>query len=64
MIGSFLNFFLFYLLSKSLISIPQILVWFGLVWFSDISTIVGYLMLNPVFTLNIWFVNTFLDTHS
>ena len=34
---------------------------FGLVWFYGISTIVGYLMLNPVFTYiwNIWFVNTF-----
>ena len=32
------------------------LVWFGLVWFYDISTIVGYLMPNPVFTykLNIY----------
>ena len=30
------------------------------VWFSGISTIIGYLMPNPVFTylLNIWFVNT------
>ena len=24
------------------------LVWFGLVWFYDISTIVGYLIPNPV----------------
>ena len=32
-----------------------------LVWFYDISTTVGYLMPNPVFThiLNKWFVNTF-----
>ena len=41
---------------------------FGLVrfGFSGISTIVGYLMPNPVFTyiLNIWFVNIFLDTRS
>ena len=30
--------------------------WFGLVWFYGISTIVGYLMPNPVFTyvLNIY----------
>ena len=34
---------------------------FGLVWFSDISTILGYLMSNPVFTYisNILFVNIF-----
>ena len=34
---------------------------FGLVWFYGISTIVGYLMPNPVFTYisNIWFTNTF-----
>ena len=25
-------------------------VWFGLVWFYAISTIVGYLMPNPVYT--------------
>ena len=25
-------------------------VWFGLVWFYGISTIVGYLMSNPIFT--------------
>ena len=33
----------------------------GLVGFYGISTIVGYLMPNPVFTyiLNIWFINTF-----
>ena len=33
----------------------------SLVWFYGISTIVGYLMPNSVFTyvLNIWFVNTF-----
>ena len=37
------------------------MVWFGLVWFHDKSTIVGYLMPNPVYTyiLNIldlvWF---------
>ena len=33
----------------------------GLVWFYGISTIVGYLMPDPVFTymLNIWFVNAF-----
>ena len=32
-------------------------IWFGLVRFYGISTIVGYLMLNPLFTntLNIWF---------
>ena len=37
------------------------LVWFGLVWFYGISTIVGYFTSNPVITyvLNIWFVNTF-----
>ena len=31
----------------------------GLVWFYGISTIVGYLMSNPVYSyiLNIWFVN-------
>ena len=34
---------------------------FGWVWFYGISTIVGYLIPNPVFTYisNIWFVNTF-----
>ena len=26
------------------------LVWFGLVWFYGISTIVGYLMPNPLYT--------------
>ena len=33
----------------------------GVIWFYGISTIVDYLMLNPVNTyiLNIWFVNTF-----
>ena len=38
----------------------------GLVWFNDISNIVGYLMPNPIFTsiLNIWFVNILLETHS
>ena len=37
------------------------MVRFGLVWFYGISTIVGYLIPNPVFTnvLNILFVNTF-----
>ena len=45
----------------------QVTVWhvnhytWYLVWFYGISTIVGYLMPNTVFTytLNIWFVNTF-----
>ena len=34
----------------------MILVWFGLVWFYGISTIVGYLMPNPIYTyiLNIY----------
>ena len=34
---------------------------FSLVWFNGISTIVGYIMPNPVFTyiLSIWFVNLF-----
>ena len=38
------------------------MIWFGLVWFYDISTIVGYLMPYPLYThiLNIynfvWFV--------
>ena len=34
---------------------------FGLVWFYDISTIVGYFIPNSLFmnVLNIWFVNTF-----
>ena len=38
------------------------LVWFGLVWFYGISTIVGSLMPNPVFTyiLNTSFENRFL----
>ena len=33
----------------------------GLVWFYSISNIVGYLMLNPVFTyiINIWIINIF-----
>ena len=37
------------------------LVWFGLVWFYGPSTIIGYLMPNPVFTyiLDIRFVKTF-----
>ena len=37
---------------------------FGLFWFYGISTIVGYLMSNSVYTytLNIWFVNLFLIT--
>ena len=35
-------------------------MWFGLVGFYSISTIVGYLMPTPFFDiLNIWFVNTF-----
>ena len=35
--------------------------WFGLAWFYDISTVVGYQMLNPVFThiLNKPLLNTF-----
>ena len=35
------------------------LVWFGSVWFDGVSTIVDYLMPNPVFAyiLNVWFVN-------
>ena len=35
--------------------------WFGLVLFYGISTVVDYLMPNPVFAyvLNVWFVNTF-----
>ena len=34
------------------------LVWFGLVWFYGISTIVVYLMLNPAYTciLNIYMI--------
>ena len=39
---------------------------FSLVWFYGMSTIVGYLMPNSVFTyvLNIWSVNTFCSyTH-
>ena len=38
------------------------LVWFCWVGFYDISTIIGYLMPNPVYTYilnHIWFVNTF-----
>ena len=36
----------------------------GLVWFYSISTVVDNFMPNPIFAyiLNIWFVNTFLDT--
>ena len=36
-------------------------IWFGLVGFYGISTIVGYLMPNPFYTkiLNIWYVNIF-----
>ena len=26
------------------------MIWFGLVWFNGISTIVGYLMTNPLYT--------------
>ena len=35
-------------------------LWFSLVWFYGISTIIGYLMPNPVFTyiFSIWLVNT------
>ena len=29
-------------------------VWFGLVWFDGISTIVGYLMPSPLYILNIY----------
>ena len=34
------------------------MVWFGLVWFYVISTIVGYLMLNPLYTyiLNMYMI--------
>ena len=35
---------------KNDIPLYKNLAWFGLVWFYAISTIVGYLMLNPVFT--------------
>ncbi len=41
------------------------LVWLGLVWFGHISTILGYLMLNPLYTyiLNIYDLQThFVDT--
>ena len=40
-------------------------IWFGFVGFYGISTIIGYLMPNPlsiyiyIYILNIWFVNTF-----
>ena len=36
-------------------------LWFSLVWFYGISTIVGYLMPNPsyTYTLKIWFLSTF-----
>ena len=40
---------------------------FGLIWFYGISTIVGYLMPNPVFTyvLNLYDLEAhFVDTHS
>ena len=35
-------------------------IWFGLVWFGFMSTIVGYLMPSTVFTysLNTWIINT------
>ena len=40
-----------------------VVFWFGLVWFDDITTNVGYLMPNPLYTytwyIYIWFVNTF-----
>ena len=42
--------------AKSSLYIYVKYIWFGLVWFSDISTIVGYLMPNPLYTymLNIY----------
>ena len=41
------------------------LVWFGLVCLSSISSIVGYLMPNPVFTYIIYDLQTlFVDAHS
>ena len=35
------------------------LIWFGLVVFYDISTLVGYLMPNPIYTwfISLWFVS-------
>ena len=40
-------------------------IWFSLIWFYGISTIVGYLMPNPVLTyiVNIQFVKTFYRYH-
>ena len=38
-------------------------IWFGVVGFYGISTIVGYLMPNPLYTyiLNKWFIDNFLN---
>ena len=35
---------------ESLKRVGTVFDWFGLVWFYGISTIVGYLMLNPLYT--------------
>ena len=55
-----LDFFLWHV-NLSWVYFLLSLVWFGLVWFYDISTIVGHFMLNNFYTYisNIWFLNTF-----
>ena len=47
--------------AKSFLYIYIKYIWFGLVGFYGISTIVGYLMPNTLYTyiINIWFLNTF-----
>ena len=48
--------------AKSSLYIYTKYIWFGLVGFYGISTIVGYLMPNPFYTyINIWFLNIFFD---
>ena len=62
------SFFFFFLESKcsfQWLVIVILQLWFG--WFYGMSTIIGYLMLNPVYTyiLNIYDLWThFVDTHS
>ena len=32
------------------------MIWFGLVWFYDLSTIVGYLMPDPILSIYIYWI--------
>ena len=65
---NFFVFFIFFIGQESLqiiISDINVCFWFGLIWFSDISTIDGNLIPNSVFTylLNIWLKTHFVDPH-